>query len=130
MEISKDDINQALAAEIRAAKGAAKLPVRVLVERSGIATATLNRILNGEREIKVTQMYLLADALGVAPAHLIERAVQRAEGMAAAAAEEQRLSDASSNVTFLRPGTADEIDKYAGPRAAYRDEEADTDESE
>jgi transcriptional regulator with XRE-family HTH domain len=130
VEIKTEDINQALAAELRAAKGAAKLSVRVLVERSGLATATLNRMLNGERDIKVSQLYLLADALGVSPVQLVERAVERARGMEAATTDEQRVSSAPSNVTPLRPSTAEDLDKYAGPRAAYRDEEADTDEPE
>lgn len=121
---SKEDINRAVAAELRAAKGVAKLPVRVLVERTGIPTATLNRLLNGERDIKVSQLYALTDALNVSPVKLVERAVQRATDEAAAA----ETSAAPSNVIPLRSTQAEDLDNYGGARAAYRDDEADTDE--
>lgn len=68
------DHNERIAAALRGFKAEAKLSVRVLFERTGIPTATLNRNLNGEREITVAQMAVLADAMGVTPMHVMRRA--------------------------------------------------------
>jgi transcriptional regulator with XRE-family HTH domain len=69
-------INTAVATALREAKAAMpqRKPVRILVVETGIPTATLNRLLNDERDISVTQLAKLADALNTTPTALLERA--------------------------------------------------------
>lgn len=68
------DINQATAKAIAAERAIADLTVRELSEKSGIPLSTLMRILGAEREIKVTQVDRLAQAFGIYPHEIIERA--------------------------------------------------------
>ncbi|WP_161805490.1 helix-turn-helix domain-containing protein [Frigoribacterium sp. RIT-PI-h] len=65
--------NDRVATALRGFKAEAKLPVRVLHERTNISTATINRILNGELDIRVVHMAALAEALGVTPMQVMQR---------------------------------------------------------
>lgn len=67
------DYNKGIARALRGFKAEAKLPVRVLHDRTNIPTATINRILNGERDIRVTHMAVLAEAMGVTPMQVMAR---------------------------------------------------------
>lgn len=64
-----------LIASIESARAAAGLSQRALADRTGISQATLNRILNGERTAKMTEIILIADATGCTVAQLTGSAV-------------------------------------------------------
>lgn len=68
------DINQATARAISAERAIAGLTVRELSARSGIPVSTLMRILGAEREIKISQIELLAGAFGIYPHEIVEQA--------------------------------------------------------
>lgn len=66
------DINEAVARAINAERGAANLTIKQLAEKSGIPERTLIRILKAERDIKVDQLAMLADAFGITPSQLVQ----------------------------------------------------------
>lgn len=68
------DINQATARAISAERAIAGLTVRDLSAKSGIPMSTLMRILGAEREIKISQIELLASAFGIYPHEIVEQA--------------------------------------------------------
>jgi transcriptional regulator with XRE-family HTH domain len=127
----KSPMNLALAAELRAERGAKQMTVKQLSEAAGIPTATLNRVLAGERDINITQIGHLARALSIDPAVLTRRAVLRMGGMEVLEAEaEERatrngvaMSEATAtNVTRLHNRndqlTAEQIDAGTEDKAA------------
>ena len=67
----------ALAEEIRAEMGVARLTARALAKSSGIPERTLARLISGERSIDVAQFEMLARALGLSMAMLLQRAEAR-----------------------------------------------------
>lgn len=81
MENNKSLINQALAAELRAERGALDLTVEELSARADINKSTLMRILAGTRDINVTQLAKLSAALNVTSDALFRRAVDRMGGI-------------------------------------------------
>ena len=117
MVTDSTDATEAVAAELRAERAAARLTVEELADLSGVHRGTLLRYLNAKRDIPVSTLVQIAEGLGV-PAHLI---LERAS---------ERMSEKRSNVTPLRGRnlTTKEIDEYAGDKAAHRDPEMDTDE--
>lgn len=124
MEQQKSPVNLAVAAEIRAERGAQRVTVKQLALAAGMVESTLNRVLAGERDINVTQLTKIATVLGTTPEALMERAVRRMGGV------DVLMSDVQSkNVTPLRrveDFTLEELDKEKF--AANRDKEAETDE--
>lgn len=70
---------EAIAAELRAERAAKtpRLTVEALGERAGLHKQTLLRYLNGTRDIPMPVFYDLAQALGVNPIELVERAERR-----------------------------------------------------
>jgi transcriptional regulator with XRE-family HTH domain len=135
---TKSAMNRALAAEIRAERGAKQITVRDLADQAQMAVSTLNRVLAGERDINITQMALLAHALDTTPESLVRKAVERAGGVevlveevAASRQSSGEVSDVAGNVTPIRKRpedlTTDEIEA-AARKAATRDAEMDTDE--
>lgn len=125
-------MNQAMAAELRAERGAKTLSVQALATKSGVPYSTLRRILSGTVDVNVGDLSALAAALDSTIEKLVSRAVIRAGGQEAIEAEVRRVSeDAGSNVTQLprRPDTVEELEAYTGAKAAHtRDPESDTDE--
>jgi hypothetical protein len=79
-------INQAMAAEIRAERGAADLTIEQLSDASGVPLSTLKRILKGTIDVNVADLGAIArafsDATGkpVSPQEIVQRAVKRAGG--------------------------------------------------
>lgn len=59
-----------MAQTIRNACDAAQISQRELAGRTGISQSTLNRILIGEREAKMPEVILIADAVGCTVAEL------------------------------------------------------------
>lgn len=68
------DINEAVAAAIRAQRAISGHTVRELSEQSGVPLSTLMRILGAQRDIKVTQVADIAKVLDVAPHEIVEDA--------------------------------------------------------
>lgn len=139
MELTDLDINAAVAAELRAEKAAKrpKLSVRVLAEKAGMTTVTTNRVLNGDRDINVTQLLQLGAALDVPPTDLFSRAITRLGGMPAvlASASEraehasrEQLSEASDTKVIKFPTPVEDmtVEQLEAQRhAATRDGEMD-----
>jgi transcriptional regulator with XRE-family HTH domain len=111
------DATEAVAAELRAERAAARLTVEELAERSGVHRGTLLRYLNAKRDIPVSTLIQIAEGLNIAPHLILERAAER-------------MSEKRSNVTPLRSRefTTEQIEGFAGDKAAHRDPEMDTDE--
>jgi transcriptional regulator with XRE-family HTH domain len=123
--ISDAYINEAVAAELKAAHTAEGLTRKQLSAATGIPMVSLERFLNAKRDINVRILGLIAAASNADPAEIMERATRRAARLAAAA------SEAGGNVTAfptLNTENTGEIDMYRGDKAAYRDPEADEDE--
>lgn len=120
---SEDYINEAVAAELKAAHTAEGLSRKQLAAKTGIPMVSLERFLNAKRDISVRTLGLIADASNIDPAEIMERAQKRARRLASEAS--------ATNVTKFPPLNAEdtgEIEMYPGAVAAYRDAEADTDE--
>jgi len=75
---TKEQINDALAAEIRAGLARRKMTVLELAERTGISESTMMRITKGA-DIQLSKLYLIADALKLSPVKMVQNAVQEAE---------------------------------------------------
>lgn len=60
-----------LAAEIRAARARSKITQEELGKRAGLSAATIFRLENGQRDIKVGQLIAVAQVLGVPVGDLI-----------------------------------------------------------
>jgi len=121
-----DYLNQAVAAELKAAYVAERLNQTRLSEITGISMVTLQRVLAGTRDVTVANLGKISAASKVDPETIMERAIARAQRLAAEAA-----SEAASNVKDFPALDLDDtgaIDAYQGDKAAYRDPEADTDE--
>jgi len=76
LKLADDDMsaNAKIAYVLNRMKWASRKPVRQLVEETGIPTATLNRALSGERDMRMTQFMLLSYAVGSSPAEVIDLA--------------------------------------------------------
>lgn len=119
----KSFINQAIAGELRAEQNKRKLSQAELSNRSGIPIATMQRLMTGKYDIRAEALVSVALAIGADPADIMRDAVKYAE---------QLLSEAQDNVTALPvfdPDDAAAIDRYQGAKAAYRDPDADVDET-
>lgn len=68
------DMNQATAAAIAAERAIAGVTVRQLAVASHIPERSLMRVLQAERDIKVNQVAVIAEALSVYPHELIQSA--------------------------------------------------------
>lgn len=104
--------------------------VRALADKTGIHYSTVNRILNGERELSLENFLLLCDALRVDPAWVVKEAERRLQSEVAMNADiPAEPSVSPSNVTSIRPDSdVDDWDNYGGSKAAGYDAEADEDE--
>lgn len=68
----------AIAAELRAGKGARKLEYKDIESATGIPERSLYRYFNRERKIDAVQLILVADALGTSIDEIVARARTRA----------------------------------------------------
>lgn len=79
MPISKEDLNRALASEIKAAYTREGMTAAQVAEAAGFSVGTMTRILAGE-DLPVSRLYKIADAIPhVKAVDLVEAAVARAE---------------------------------------------------
>lgn len=104
--------------------------VRALAHTTGINYSTVNRILNGERELTLENFLLLCDALRVDPAWVVKEAERRLQSEVPVNSEiPAEPSVSPDNVTSIRPDSGvEDWDKYEGSKAAGYDSEADEDE--
>jgi transcriptional regulator with XRE-family HTH domain len=72
-----DNLASAVAAQLRAERGAADLTYKELAERAGLKEQSVMRYLTEKREPTVDQLGALCDALGLTPQELMVRAVER-----------------------------------------------------
>lgn len=122
MSAQKSAANCAMAAQLRAEQSARNLTKAQLAEMSGVNFETLKRILQGVRDINVTQITALAGAFGIPPATLVARAEDR---IADFPVSEVR----GTNVVPIRnnPREGSGADRYEGSKAADTfDPEADS----
>ena len=70
----------AVAAQIRAERGARNMTIHELAERSGITEQSLQRYLAEKRPITVTVLYQICTGLGIDLDELIRRAESRLSG--------------------------------------------------
>lgn len=73
------DINQAVAAQLRAARAAAQLTMDDVVARCDISKSSLVRYEKGDREIPLTTIAMLAPTYGVTFRHIITAALTDVE---------------------------------------------------
>ena len=74
-----NEFNDAVAAELRAERGAKRLTVDQLANNAGMVKGTLLRYLNGQREIPIPALYHISKALGVEPQEVMDRASRRVD---------------------------------------------------
>lgn len=80
-----DRIQQAVAAELRAERGAQDVTFDVLAERTGMPKATLSRYFKGTRDIPMSALAAICDGLGLTVLAIIDRAQARLDKQDAAA---------------------------------------------
>lgn len=72
-----ENLPTAVAEQLRAERAARQMPFKDLVTATGLSEQTLIRYFNGKRDIPMTQLAAISDALGLSPVELINRAVDR-----------------------------------------------------
>lgn len=77
-ETATQSLQEALAAELRAAQAIAQINVRSWAERASITDDSIYRILRGRRPVSVVELVGLCRAMGDDPLDLISRAMERA----------------------------------------------------
>ena len=80
------DLSLAMAAQVRAEMGVARLTTRALAQKSGVPERTLARLISGERTLDVAQLDGICRALGVPMIDLFARAEERLAAERAAGA--------------------------------------------
>lgn len=73
------DINEAVAAQLRAARAVARLTMDEAVARSPLSKSTLVRYESGSRDIPVSALAVLAKTYGTSPRKLMSDAVALVE---------------------------------------------------
>lgn len=120
----RDGFSQALSDALTGAYKARRLKQEVVAERAGMSIWTLQKKLKGRAPITATDLVILARAIGVTPAALIEAAEQLLA---------ESVSEVPDNVVGIRPkpspkdGAQKDIDERQ-PHAANFDLEHEQDE--
>ena len=109
-KVAHMDINEAVAAAIRAQRAVSGHTVRELSEQSGVPLSTLMRILGAQRDIKVTQVADIAKVLDVAPHEIVEDA-ERIMG--------RQSTEQPSNIRRLRDPTPPVPENIAAYRTGH-----------
>lgn len=118
---SASDLSKAVGAVIVGRHKKKGLNQAQLAAAIGISPTTMQRLLSGKAEFDVDQLGKIADALQTTAVSIIQEAEKDLA--------EARMSEghADNVVSFpSRPDTVEELESYAGPKAAHsRDEESD-----
>lgn len=69
---STEDIRQAVAAELRAARARVRMTRPQLVAASGVSKSALERLENGERDMDIPQLVALTAALNTTPVKFMQ----------------------------------------------------------
>ena len=77
MGIYGDHLATVVAQQLQAERAIKGWSYRALAEAAGMKEQTVMRYLTGRRDIPITEVGLLADALDLTPADLLGRAIQR-----------------------------------------------------
>lgn len=83
MDHDLGDINEATAATLRAELAARKVSGRQLAARLNMSSASLARLISGERKIAVADVGRIAIALGMEPTELLTKSFERLKEMRA-----------------------------------------------
>lgn len=78
MTPTKEQINLALASQVRAGMALRSVTIAELADRLGWPESTINRIRGGA-DLQVSKLYQLADALDLDPVKMIEDALAEAK---------------------------------------------------
>ena len=70
-------LNAAVAAELRAERGAVGMTIAQVIEKSGIGKSQILRLLNNQRAIDMNDLALISHALDVEPNDIMGRAQAR-----------------------------------------------------
>lgn len=107
-------LNAAVAAQLRAERGASNTSFDDLAETTGLAKSTLLRYFNSKRAIPVDALDVIAQALGITGYELMRRAEQRQRGNVAPTSDAAGLDE-------LGILTADELGQEDLGLAAQKD---------
>lgn len=77
MDYTPEQYTSAVAAQLRAERGASKMTIHELAEKSGVMEQSLQRYLNEKRDIPIPVLYQICSGLGVSVHEVIRRAEAR-----------------------------------------------------
>jgi len=77
MGIYGDNLSTVVAQQLQAERAIKGWSYRALAEAAGLKEQSVMRYLTGKRDIPMTEVGLMADALGLTPADLLRRAIDR-----------------------------------------------------
>lgn len=121
----RDGFSQALSDALTGAYKARRLTQDVVAERADMSGWTLQKKLKGRAPITATDLVVLARAIGVTPAYLIDEAEKL---------QREAMSEPPANVIQIRskstPGDGAQEDIDEQPSAANFDPEHEQDESD
>lgn len=121
----RDGFSQALSDALTGAYKARRLKQDVVAERADMSIWTLQKKLKGRAPITATDLVVLARAIGVTPAYLIDEAEKL---------QREAMSEPPANVIQIRskstPGDGAQEDIDEQPSAANFDPEHEQDESD
>ena len=136
MEPVKSAMNRSVGSEIKAMRARRGLLQSELAAKTGISLTQLIRLETNKRDINVTQLFAIAQALDVRPEDIVRSAIDSNGGMEALVSEVHGNNENDLDRARAKRGmTQEEADalttgdiEMADLKAAYRDPEADTDE--
>lgn len=119
MSLKRDTVNAAFGSVLKGVLRENDLTQQQAADHVGESLVTMQRILNGKREMKVSQFVLIAELCGEDPERILDSVMRRLS----------RVSEVASNVTPLRriEDMTDEEREALG-KAATRDAELGRDE--
>lgn len=116
-------LQEALAAELRAAQAIAQINVKTWAERASITDDSIYRVLRGRRPVSVVELVMLCQAIDDDPLDLISRATRRAgESVRGSRAAEIARAD-RARLAVEAAGLYDDLDAaFLKARAALSEE--------
>ena len=106
MTTADSEINKAVAAQLRARMGLLGMTQKDLINESGLSTSTVSRILSSKTDISLTNLTVLARAMGTHADAILDDAFEhvgydRAYEDAVIRVTGRKMSDVSENITSL-----------------------------